>query len=136
MTLAGAVAAVAIAAGLVLAYALDPRAALEDPVRGLRQLDLLYLDEPAPLLERLGHRPGEVLVVVVCEGCTAPAVAASVTVTSDAEVAAAYALRRADGRVGPGYALVDGRGRVRYRTFDPGLADHGPEVAVLVAALR
>lgn len=32
------------------------------------------------------------------------------------------------GRVGPGCALIDESGRLRYRTFDSGPATHEPEI--------
>lgn len=108
------------------------------PVRGLAQLDLFYLDEPAPGIDRLGVRPGTPAVIVVCRGCQAPDVAdrGQVVVTGDPEVAAAYGLLTTDGQVGPGYAIVDVRGRVRYRTFDPGVSRHAKEIGVLLRAGR
>jgi hypothetical protein len=133
-------------AGLALAgYTTTESHRLHDPAAGLRQIDLLYLDEPAPLLDRVGGRPDEgALVIVLCEGCAAPAlredVAARVVVTDDAGVARAYGLAVAgeDGpdRIGPGYALVDDRGHVRYRSFDPRVSSNGEEIRVLVRALR
>lgn len=113
------------------------------PVPGLQQLDLLHLDEPAPLLDRLGVEAGRPAVVVVCEACDAPrdlGVPVQVVVTADEAVARAYALARpgvAQGVVpGPGYAVVDGAGHVRYRTFDPDLTEHGEEIRRLLDALR
>ncbi len=109
------------------------------PVPALQQLDLLYLDEPAPLLDRLGVEAGRPAVVVVCEGCALPDVdgAGQVVVTADEAVARAYALARpapGSGRVqiGPGYAVIDAAGRVRYRTFDPALGEHGEEIRRLL----
>lgn len=46
------------------------------------------------------------------------------------------ALAVVDGRVGPGYAVIDPAGRVRYRTFDPALSEHGREIGVLLATVR
>jgi peroxiredoxin len=81
----------------------------------------------------------------VCEACEPPQlrpdVAAEVRVTDDQQVARAYALALHDdggggaARIGPGYALIDDRGRVRYRTFDPGVSGNGEEIRVLVRAL-
>lgn len=134
--LLGAAVAVAAGAGLLLAALAAPLRALGEPATGLQQLDLLYLDEPAPLLERLGAPPGQAFVLMVCDGCTPPRdIGAPVLVADDPEVALAYALLREDGRLGPGYALIDARGRVRYRTFDPAAAAHGDELRVLVRAL-
>lgn len=132
---AAAAAALLLAGALLVEYAVTTSAEPPVPVPGLAQLDLLFLDQPAPLLDRLGHVPGEPLLLVVCEGCAAPAVAAPTVVTADARVAEAYALRTAEGRVGPGYALVDGEGRVRYSTFDTGVSRHAEEIAVLLSAL-
>ncbi len=98
---------------------------------------MLYLDEPAPGLDRLGVEPGRPAVLVFCPGaCPLPQLTdAQVTRSTDPELAQQYALRNAAGRVGPGYALVDASGRLRYRTFDPRLALHEPEIQTLVAGL-
>ncbi|MGI9016474.1 MAG: hypothetical protein ACR2HR_05085 [Euzebya sp.] len=106
-----------------------------DPVHGLQQLDLLYLDQPAPLAGELGFTTSGPTLLVVCQDCSAPSVSVTTTVTNDPEVAAAYGLRRADGSVGPGYALIDRSGVLRYRTFDPGLSQHAREIDILVAGL-
>jgi len=108
------------------------------PVVGLQQLDLFYLDEPAPGIDRLGVRPGTPAVIVVCRGCRAPDVVeyGQVVVTDDSGVAAAYGLLTSDGQLGPGYAIVDARGRVRYRTFDPGVSRHAREIGILLEATR
>lgn len=110
-------------------------ATLEGVDPSLRQIDLLYLDEPAPLVEQLRIQPGRPALIVVCDGCEAPVVDAQVRVTDDLEVARAYALARGD-VAGPGYAIVDSQGQVRYRTFDPGLASHGEEIRILLDAVR
>lgn len=122
----------------VLHYWSTDAHARHDPVHALQQLDLLHLDEPAPLADVLGLREGEVSVVVVCDGpdarpaCAGPDLErARVVTTQDPDAAAAYAL---SGRTG--YALVDRDRRVRYRTVDPAVAEHGREIAVLVEALR
>lgn len=69
-------------------------------------------------------------------GCRAPAVDADVVTTADAAIARSYGLLPADGRLGPGYAIIDVRGDVRYRTFDPRPGDHGDEIRVLVDNAR
>lgn len=111
---------------------------LHDPVHALQQLDLLYLDEPAPLAAELGLRRGAVSLVVVCAGpsvdgdCPLPVVAgADVVRTADPAVAAAYGLRGLTG-----YALVDPDLQVRYRSVDPDVADHAEELRVLVRGVR
>ena len=109
--------------------------ARHDPVHALQQFDALYLDEPAPAAARLDLEPGRPAVVFFCPGpCELPTIGgAQVVRSSDPAVARAYALLREDGRVGTGYALVDRRGRLRYRTFDPGLQQQ--EIQILVDGL-
>ncbi len=134
---AALVAAAAAATAGVAAYLTSPAHDLHDPHHGLQQLDMLYLDEPAPGLDRLGVEPGRPAVLVFCPGaCPLPQLRnAQVIRSTDAQLAQQYALRTAVGLVGPGYALVDDSGRLRYRTFDPGLAQHEPEIQALVAGL-
>jgi len=134
---AQAAAGVAAVLALVVADDLVGAPLVTAPVPALQQLDLLYLDEPAPLLDRLGVEAGWPAAVVVCEACAPPDVegAGQVVVTDDEAVARAYALARPSPggvQVGPGYAVVDSGGRVRYRTFDPALSDHGEEVRRLL----
>ena len=105
---------------------------LHDPVHALQQLDLLYLDEPAPFYDELGFHRGQPALLVVCVECDAPEISAQVAVTDDPAIAAAYALATVDGRIGPGYAVIDSRGHVRYRTFDFDVDDHEFEVQTVV----
>ena len=125
----------AVAAGLA-AYVTSDAHRLHDPDHSLQQLDLLYLDQPAPKLDALDIDPGTPALIVVCEECQPPTVEAQVRVTDDPIIARAYGLQTADGRIGPGYAIVDAAGQVRYRTFDPGLADHASEITVLLEGTR
>lgn len=131
----GAVAAAATVG--VGTYLASPEHELHDPNRALQQLDMLYLDEPAPQLDQLGVEPGRPAVVVFCiSTCPLPDLEnAQVVRSSDTELAQQYALTTPAGRVGPGYALIDAFGRLRYRTFDPGLATHEPEIRRLVVGL-
>lgn len=100
-----------------------------DPNGNLQQLDLLYLDEPAPGLTATGTP----VVLVFCEACDPPDVErAIVDVRDDPALARQYGLGAPGAR---GYALVDGRGRVRYRTYDPDLEDHAREIQTLVDGL-
>lgn len=133
--IAGVGVAAVVVAG-VSGYLLSPASDVA-PDPALRQLDLLYLDEPAPALDALGVRAGRPAVVVFCDdGCEVPKVTgAHVLRSGDADLAAQYALLTAEGRVGPGYALVDADGQLRYRTFDPAPGQHATEVQVLVDAL-
>lgn len=132
----GAVAAVATAG--VATYLTSPAHDLHDPHHGLQQLDMLYLDEPSAGLDQLGVDPGQPAVVVFCAdlSCPLPELPdAQVVRSTDPRLARQYALRTAAGRVGPGYAVVDASGQLRYRTFDPGLAQHEAEIRVLVAGV-
>lgn len=111
---------------------------LHDSNHALQQLDLLYLNEPAPGLDRLPIKPGRPVVLVFCarQGCPLPMLEdAQVLRSTDPRLAARYALQGEHGRVGPGYALIDSFGRVRYRTFDPGVAGHEAEIRILVEGL-
>ncbi|MBA2532350.1 MAG: hypothetical protein H0V23_09650 [Nocardioidaceae bacterium] len=120
----------------VAAYLLSPGADIA-PDPALRQLDLLYLDEPAPVLRQLGVEPGRSAVVVFCTGgCDLPPIQGTQVVRSGNPVLAArYALRTSAGRVGPGYALIDASGQLRYRTFDPAPGEHAAEIQVLINAV-
>lgn len=132
---AGLLATALVAGSGVLAYQSSPQHALHDPAHALQQFDLLYLDEPAPAADRLGLRPGVPAVVFFCRPrCQPPPVSGAQVVQSGSpELARGYGLLTDDGRVGPGYALVDADGQLRYRTFDPGL--QRPEIQVLVDGL-
>lgn len=135
---AGLAAAAAIATAGVAAYLTSPAHQRHDPNHALQQLDMLYLNEPAPDLDRLGIDTGRPAVLVFCPNdCPLPEIdAAQVVRSTEPDLAARYSLRSETGRVGPGYALIDSDGQVRYRTFDPGLAEHEPEIRILVAGLR
>lgn len=130
-----AAAVVALAAGALGVYLASPSARMRDPIVGLQQLDLFYLDQPAPLADRLNLARGRPTVLVICDDCRRPGLDAAVRMTDRPEVARAYGLLTASGRVGPGYAIVDGSRRLRYRTFDTEPAAHRDEIAVLVQAL-
>ncbi len=137
MPAVAAVLAVLLAAVVgVTAYLTSAEHRLHDPFHALQQFDLLYLDEPAPLTRHLGLAPRRPALIVVCERCATPAVDAQVRVTDDVEVARRYGLLTADGRIGPGYAVVDAAGTLRYRTFDPAPAAHTEEIAVLLDGVR
>ena len=129
--LAAAALALLLPAAGVTEYLLSDAHAGHDPQHGLQQVDLLYLDEPAP-----GVTPapdGSPLVLVFCRGCVLPDVdGARVVVSDDRALARRYGLGAPSS---PGYALVDGDGDVRYRTYDPELGAHEVEIQVLVDGL-
>lgn len=133
---AGIVAAVLVAGIGVANYVRSPAHALHSPNHDLQQIDLFYLEEPAPLAARAGVTPGRVTLLMICSGCDVPAVDADVVTTDDPAIAQAYGLVTETGRVGPGYAIIDADGNVRYRTFDPAAGDHGDEIRVLIDNAR
>ena len=120
----------------VLGYLGSSTHARHDPLHALQQFDAFYLDEPAPGREELGVEPGRPAVVFFCSvECPLPQLdGAQVLMSSAPDLARSYGLLTDDGRVGPGYALINSAGQVRYRTFDPGLQQR--EIQVLVDALR
>lgn len=100
---------------------------------GLQRLDLLYLNEPAPQLNRLNLKTGSKTVVVFCQNCQLPLVTgAQVVGTSDERLAKVYALVGPHGRPGTGYAIIDSRGQLRYRSYDSHAAEHSGEIQRLV----
>lgn len=133
---AGLMAAVLVAGIGVAAYVRSPAHALHSPNHDLQQIDLFYLDEPAPLAARAGVTPGRVTLLMICGSCDAPAVDAEIVTTDDPAIAQEYGLVTAAGRVGPGYAIIDADGNVRYRTFDAAPGDHGDEIRVLIDNAR
>ncbi len=122
----------------VIAYLTSASHRQHDPTHALQQLDAFYLDEAAPAYRRLGLRPGRPALLVVCDnGCRPPArLGAQVRVTRDAAIGRAYGLMTRTGRLGPGYAVIDTRGNVRYRTFDPELGGHRREIHILLERAR
>lgn len=103
---------------------------------GLQRIDLLYLNEPAPSIDQFDI-VGSKAVIVFCESCQLPKLDDAIVIrSSDAGIAKQYALLRANGRVGPGYAVIDSSGKVRYRSFDQAIHDHTREINRLVAGLE
>ncbi len=109
------------------------------PDHGLQQIDVLMLDERVPGIDAVDGRP---TMVVAAGQCPTPPPdevdlddSYGLVVTTDPQTARRLALPRAATHCEPGYALLSGDGRVRYRTYDPGWADHGFEQAVLLDAI-
>jgi hypothetical protein len=128
-----------LALGLVLSGVWFAAGNPSAPDSGLRQIDLLMLSERVPGVDAVDGRP---TVVVAAGQCTGPppehrtlADRFRVVVTTDPGLARRLALPRAAVGCEPGYALLAGDGTVRYRTYDPGWADHAFEQGVLLKAI-
>ena len=75
-------------------------------------------------------------IVAVLSGSAACDGVAGVVVDPEGRTAAAYGMRvPADGGPPVGYAVVDDRSRVRYRTLDPHPAAHSREISTVLAGL-
>jgi hypothetical protein len=137
LRIAGLAVAAAVATAGAVAYVLSADHEVA-PVQALRQLDMFYLDEPAPALDALGVQPGRPALILFCDPrcATASVSGAQVVHSDDPQLAAQYALLTAQGRVGPGYALLNADGRLRYRTFDPAPGEHAPEIQILINGLE
>ena len=110
------------------------------PDGGLQQIGVLMLDERVPGVEAVDGRP--TMVVVTGQGCPPqdpqprqldPAY--KLVVSPDAALARRLALPKAAEGCEPGYVLLDGDSRVRYRTYDPGWPRHAFEQEVLLDAI-
>ena len=106
------------------------------PDDGLSQLAVLSLDEPVPGVRSVDGRP--TMVVVTCDRPAGRHLDDDhgLVVTDDPDLARRLALPLAAAPVcQDGYALLDGASQVRYRTYDPGWADHAFEQEVLLEHL-
>lgn len=103
----------------------------------LQRLDLLYLNEPAPNLADLEIKSGSKAVVVFCQSCRLPTVAgAQVVLSKDRTISEAYSLVTSKGRLGPAYIIINTKGHLRYRTYDPDPARHQGEISRLVRGVE
>ncbi|MGH3868443.1 MAG: hypothetical protein ACRDQ4_20450 [Pseudonocardiaceae bacterium] len=111
----------------------DPAAAT-----GRWALGVLFLHEPAPGLDRLALHPGEPAVVVFsAEERDLPEVLGCQLVRcADLGLALEYALATGTGQIGPGYAVIDTAGRLRYLTYDPTPGEHSARIQMLIDALN
>ena len=108
------------------------------PDDGLLQLDVLSYDEPVAGLAAVDGRP--TMAVLRCSPAVRHALdpAYGFLVSTDPDLARRVALPGALDCAGDqqdGYVLLDGAGRVRYRSYDPGWADHAEEQEVLLGHL-
>jgi hypothetical protein len=108
------------------------------PVQALRQLDLFYLDEPAPALDALGVQARAAGAHPVLRPALPRSPGQRRAGRAQRRPAARRAIRllTAEGRIGPRYAVVNPAGRLRYRTFDPAPAEHAAEIQILIDALE
>ena len=105
------------------------------PDDGLQQIGMITLRERVPGISAVGGRP--TMVVLSCGGGRASLTGYPVRVLAPAaELASSLALPRAAApSCQDGYALLDGDGFVRYRSYDPGWEQHAHEQSVLLDAL-
>ncbi len=105
---------------------------------GRRRLDMLFLHEPAPGLEQLALRPGHPAVVVFSANpCDLPQViGAQLVRCADLNLALEYALATSTGQIGPGYAVIDTAGQLRYLTHDPAPGEHSAQIQMIIDALH
>ncbi|MDP3712990.1 MAG: hypothetical protein Q8R60_10980 [Mycobacteriales bacterium] len=120
------------ASALVTAWFATGHASAPDD--GLLQLDVFTLSERVDGLDAVDGRP--TMVVVPGRGCPArTARLSSYPVVLRQDLARVLALPRAATTCQPGYVLLDGSGTVRYRTYDPGWAEHAEEQEILLEHL-
>ena len=105
------------------------------PDAGLQQIGMITLREQVPGVDAVDDRP--TMVVLSCDGGQALLDAYPVEVIAPSPaLARSLALPRAAApSCEDGYALVDGSGFVRYRSYDPGWERHAHEQSVLLDAL-
>ena len=115
------------------------------PDGGLQQVDVLTLREQVYGVTADGGRPTLLVTSGTCPQQAQMALARygrpdglpttyGLLVLTDQQTRD-LALGEALTRCRPGYALVDGDGYVRYRTYDPGFGSHADEQRVLLGAL-
>jgi hypothetical protein len=98
---------------------------------------MLFMDEPAPGLDQLRISPGRAVVIVFgAQDCLLPLITGAQLVRcSDPAVARCYAMTTSSGRIGPGYAVVDAAGQLRYLTHDHAASERSERIQALVLAL-
>lgn len=111
---------------------------VREPNLHLPQPDLFFLDEPAPGLDEITVDPDRPVVVVFgARDCVLPLIAGAQLVRcSDPVLAWRYAMTTSTGRIGPGYAVVDAAGQLRYLTHDVAPGERGERIQRLINALN
>jgi hypothetical protein len=107
------------------------------PATDLPPLDVLFIDEPAPGLDELAIDPGRPVVIIFgADDCVVPQIGGAQLVRcAQPALAARYAMTTSAGRVGPGYAVVDAAGQLRYLTHDFAPGERGERIQRLINAL-
>lgn len=123
----------AVAVGLVAGWFATGHASAPDD--GLLQLDILSLSERVPGVEAVAGRP--TMIVLTCPARLPPPRRTldepyGLVVSTDPVLAQRLALPLATSRCQAGYVLLDGDSVVRYRSYDPGWAEHSFEQEVLL----
>lgn len=125
----------AVASALVAGWFATGHAAAPDA--GLLQLDVLSLAERVDGVEAVGGRP--TMLVLTCPALPRPprelSRAYGLVVSTDPDLARRLALPLATAECQAGYVLLDASSTVRYRTYDPGWAEHAFEQEVLLGHL-
>ncbi|MCW2713723.1 MAG: hypothetical protein JWN88_770 [Frankiales bacterium] len=126
----------AVAGALVAGWFATGHASAPDA--GLLQIDVLSLSERVDGADAVGGRA--TLLVLTCPALLpAPPrhldASYGLVVSTDAGLASRLALPLATSECQAGYVLIDEHSRVRYRSYDPGWADHAFEQEVLLENL-
>ncbi len=123
----------AVSVALVAAWFASGHASAPDD--GLLQLDILSLSERVPGVEAINGQP--TMIVLTCPALlpAPPRVLDGpygLVVSTDPLLAQRLALPLATSECQAGYVLLDGDSLVRYRSYDPGWAQHSFEQEVLL----
>lgn len=107
------------------------------PATGLPPLDVLFIDEPAPGLDELAMDRGRPVVIIFgANDCVVPQISGAQSVRcAESVLAARYAMTTSAGRVGPGYAVIDAAGQLRYLTHDFAPGERSERIQHLINAL-
>ncbi|MDQ2883468.1 MAG: hypothetical protein M3Y48_20495 [Actinomycetota bacterium] len=98
---------------------------------------MLFIDEPAPGLDELAMDRGRPVVIIFgANDCVVPQISGAQLVRcAESVLAARYAMTTSAGRVGPGYAVIDAAGQLRYLTHDFAPGERSERIQHLINAL-